>query len=87
MTSDGIVMENLAQNFMGDTDLAEARAFYSYQIFIEQIHSETYSLLIDTYIKDPAEKDKLFNAIETIPAIAKSRLGLKMVANNVTIFG
>ena len=81
--SDGIVMENLAQNFMGDTDLAEARAFYSYQIFIEQIHSETYSLLIDTYIKDPAEKDKLFNAIETIPAIAKKAdWALKWIANN-----
>ena len=57
--SDGIVMENLAQRFMADTDKSEAIAFYAYQIFIEQIHSETYSLLIDTYIKDASEKDKI----------------------------
>jgi ribonucleotide reductase beta subunit family protein with ferritin-like domain len=85
--SDGIVMENLAQRFMGDTDLAEARAFYSYQIFIEQIHSETYSLLIDTYIKDPVEKDKLFNAIETIPAITKKAdWALKWIENEDASF-
>ena len=69
--SDGIVMENLAQRFMADTDKSEAIAFYSYQIFIEQIHSETYSLLIDTYIKDPVEKDRIFNAVETIPSVGR----------------
>ena len=54
--SDGIVMENLAQRFMNDIEIPEARAFYSFQIFIEQIHSETYSLLIDTYIKNKERK-------------------------------
>ena len=54
--SDGIVTENLALRFMGDVQLAEARAFYGFQIAMENIHSETYSLLIDTYIKDPIEK-------------------------------
>ena len=65
--SDGIVNENLAVNFMQEVQYPEARCFYGYQIMIENIHSETYSLLIDTYIKDPAEKNKLFNAIETVP--------------------
>ena len=63
--SDGIVNENLAINFMNEVQYPEARCFYGYQIMIENIHSETYSLLIDTYIKDPQEKDKLFHAIET----------------------
>jgi ribonucleotide reductase beta subunit family protein with ferritin-like domain len=61
--SDGIVTENLALRFMGDVQLAEARAFYGFQIAMENIHSETYSLLIDTYINDPSEKDFLFKAI------------------------
>lgn len=69
--SDGIVMENLAQRFMSDVQVAEARAFYGFQIAIENIHSQMYSQLIETYIKDKMEKDKLFNAIETIPCIAK----------------
>jgi ribonucleoside-diphosphate reductase beta chain len=69
--SDGIVNENLAERFMKDVQLPEARSFYGFQIAIENIHSETYSLLIDTYIKDPLEKNKLFNAIETIPAVQK----------------
>jgi len=60
--SDGIVMENLAERFMNDIQIPEARAFYSYQIYNEQIHSETYSLLIDTYIKDEKEKQDAFNA-------------------------
>ena len=64
--SDGIVNENLAVNFMNEVQLPEARCFYGFQIMIENIHSETYSLLIDAYIKDPAEKHKLFNAIDTI---------------------
>ncbi len=69
--SDGIVNENLAINFLNEVQYPEARCFYGYQIMIENIHSETYSLLIDTYIKDPIEKDKLFHAIETVPAVQK----------------
>lgn len=69
--SDGIVNENLAVNFMREVQLPEARCFYGFQIMIENIHSETYSLLIDTYIKDPVEKNHLFNAIETVPCVQK----------------
>ena len=69
--SDGIVNENLALNFSNEVQLPEARCFYGFQIAIENIHSEVYSLLIDTYIKDPEEKDKLLNAIDTIPAVMK----------------
>ena len=69
--SDGIVNENLAENFVGEVQYAEAKFFYGFQIMMENIHSETYSLLIDTYIQDPAEKDRLFNAIDTIPAVKK----------------
>jgi ribonucleotide reductase beta subunit family protein with ferritin-like domain len=69
--SDGIVTENLALKFMGDVQLAEARAFYGFQIAIESIHSEVYSLMIDTFIKDDVEKHKLFNAVSNFPCIAK----------------
>ena len=69
--SDGIVLENLAMRFMADVQLSEARAFYGFQIAMENIHSETYSLLIETYIKDAIEKDRLFNAVEHIPCIQK----------------
>ena len=69
--SDGIVLENLAQRFMNDIKFPEASCFYGFQISIENIHSEMYSLLIDTYIKNPAKKEKLFNAIDTIPSVAK----------------
>lgn len=69
--SDGIVLENLAIRFMNDVQLSEARAFYGFQIAIENIHSEMYSLLIDTYIKDAGERDKLFNAIENFPCVEK----------------
>jgi ribonucleoside-diphosphate reductase subunit M2 len=69
--SDGIVLENLAQRFMSDVQVSEVRAFYGFQIAMENIHSHTYSLLIDTYIKDSLEKDKLFNAIENFPCIKK----------------
>jgi ribonucleotide reductase beta subunit family protein with ferritin-like domain len=69
--SDGIVLENLASRFMRDVQLSEARAFYGFQIAMENIHSETYSLLIETYIKDKQEKGKLFNAIENFPCIKK----------------
>jgi len=69
--SDGIVLENLAARFMGEVQLSEARAFYGFQIAMENIHSETYSLLIDTYIKDREEKATLFNAIDNFPCIKK----------------
>jgi len=67
--SDGIVQENLAARFMNEIQLAEARQFYSVQLLIEAIHSETYSLLIDTYIEEKEEKMRLFHAIETIPCV------------------
>jgi ribonucleoside-diphosphate reductase beta chain len=69
--SDGIVNENLATNFMNEVQFPEAKCFYGFQIMMENIHSETYSLLIDTYIKDSREKDKLFNALETVPCVTK----------------
>jgi len=69
--SDGIVLENLATRFMNDVQLSEARAFYGFQIAMENIHSETYSLLIETYIKDREQKDMLFNAISNFPCIKK----------------
>jgi ribonucleotide reductase beta subunit family protein with ferritin-like domain len=69
--SDGIVLENLASRFMGEVQLSEARAFYGFQIAMENIHSETYSLLIDTYIKDREEKQTLFKAIDNFPCIKK----------------
>ena len=69
--SDGIVNENLAENFVNEVQYAEAKFFYGFQIMMENIHSETYSLLIDTYVKDEAEKDDLFNALEVFPAIRK----------------
>jgi ribonucleoside-diphosphate reductase subunit M2 len=69
--SDGIVLENLAQRFMSDVQVSEARAFYGFQIAMENIHSNTYSNLIETYIKDNEEKSKLFNAISNYPCIKK----------------
>jgi ribonucleoside-diphosphate reductase subunit M2 len=69
--SDGIVLENLAGRFMTDVQLAEARAFYGFQIAMENIHSETYSLLIDTYIQKEDEKNKLFKALENFDCIKK----------------
>ena len=69
--SDGIVNENLAINFMQEVQIPEARCFYGFQIMMENIHSETYSLLIDTYIKKQSEKDYLFNALETVPCVKK----------------
>jgi ribonucleoside-diphosphate reductase subunit M2 len=69
--SDGLVLENLAGRFMGDVQLSEARAFYGFQIAMENIHSEMYSLLIDTYIQDSSEKNKLFEATQNYPCIAK----------------
>ncbi|GMJ08865.1 TSO MEANING 'UGLY' IN CHINESE 2 [Hibiscus trionum] len=69
--SDGIVLENLAVRFMKEVQISEARAFYGFQIAIENIHSEMYSLLLETYIKDSEEKSRLFRAVETIPCVAK----------------
>ena len=69
--SDGIVNENLAENFVNEVQYAEAKFFYGFQIMMENIHSETYSLLIDTYVKDESERDELFNALEVFPAIKK----------------
>ena len=67
--SDGIVNENLAENFLAEVQYTEAKFFYGFQIAIENIHSETYSLLIDTYIRDDKDKDYLFNAVDTIPCV------------------
>jgi len=78
--SDGIVNENLAVNFYNEVQIPEARSYYAAQIQIEDIHSETYSLLIDTYIQDAAEKEALFNAIETMPCVQqKAQWALKWI--------
>jgi ribonucleoside-diphosphate reductase subunit M2 len=69
--SDGIVLENLGLRFMNDVQISEARAFYGFQIAMENIHSQTYSLLIETYIKNAEEKDKLFRALENFDCIKK----------------
>jgi ribonucleoside-diphosphate reductase beta chain len=82
--SDGIVNENLAINFMSEVQLPEARCFYGFQIMMENIHSETYALLIDTYIKDPAEKDRLFHAIDTVPCVGKKAQWALRWINNGT---
>ncbi len=80
--SDGIVNENLAVNFMKEVQLPEARCFYGFQIMMENIHSEMYSLLIDSYIKDNAEKNRLFNAIDTIPCVSKkAEWALRWISN------
>jgi ribonucleoside-diphosphate reductase subunit M2 len=85
--SDGLVLENLAQRFMGDVQLAEARAFYGFQIAIENIHSEMYSILIDTYVRDDAEKTKLFQALEHYPCIAKkANWAKKWIGDNRSSF-
>jgi ribonucleoside-diphosphate reductase beta chain len=69
--SDGLVIDNLAINFLNEVDILEAQYFYTHQAFIEQVHAETYSLLIDTYIKNLTEKDKLFNSMNTNEAVTK----------------
>lgn len=69
--SDGIVVENLAENFVSEVQWAEAKFFYGFQIAMENVHSETYSLLIDTYVKDKNEKDRLFHALQNIDAVKK----------------
>ena len=85
--SDGLVLENLAARFMGDVQLAEARAFYGFQIAMENIHSETYSLLIDSYIKDPAEKTKLFRAMDDFECINKKAMWALRWISNDTEYG
>ena len=85
--SDGIVMENLTTRFSNEVQIPEARMFYAFQNMIEGIHSETYSLLIDTYITDPKEKDHLFRAIETIPSVAKkAKWALKWIEDDQSSF-
>jgi ribonucleoside-diphosphate reductase subunit M2 len=85
--SDGIVLENLATRFMGDVQVSEARAFYGFQIAMENVHSESYSLLIDTYIKDEENKERLFNAIDTFPCIKKKAdWAKKWIADNRSSF-
>jgi ribonucleoside-diphosphate reductase beta chain len=85
--SDGIIIENLAVRFLNEIEIPEVRAFYSYQIFNEQIHSETYSLLIDTYIKDNDEKIKIFNSIQNIPCVyKKAKWAYKWIENKKVNF-
>ncbi|KNC76390.1 ribonucleoside-diphosphate reductase subunit M2 [Sphaeroforma arctica JP610] len=86
--SDGIVNENLLERFSGEVQIAEARCFYGFQIAIENIHSEMYSTLIETYVRDPREKDNLFNAIETLPAVKKKAdWALKWINDDASSFG
>lgn len=86
--SDGIVNENLVGRFSQEVQVTEARCFYGFQIAIENIHSEMYSLLIETYIRDPVEKDYLFNAIETLPCVQKkAQWALKWIADKQSTFG
>lgn len=81
--SDGIVNENIAENFVNEVQYTEAKFFYGFQIMMENIHSETYSLLIDTYVKDEAEKADLFNALEVFPAISeKADWALKWIESD-----
>tara|TARA_B100001287_G_C22682414_1_gene531256 strand:+ start:2188 stop:3159 length:972 start_codon:yes stop_codon:yes gene_type:complete len=85
--SDGIVLENLGQRFLSEVQLPEARATYGFQLMMENIHSETYSLLIDTYIKDDTEKTKLFKAIENYPCIKKKAdWAIKWIQDNRSSF-
>jgi len=85
--SDGIVNENLVERFSNEVQAAEARCFYGFQIMMENIHSETYSLLIDTYIKDPVQREYLFDAIETIPCIKrKAEWALKWISDQRSTF-
>ncbi|TFK55789.1 beta subunit of ribonucleotide reductase [Heliocybe sulcata] len=85
--SDGIVNENLLERFSNEVQVAEARCFYGFQIMMENIHSETYSLLIDTYIKDPKQRDYLFDAVETIPCVKrKADWALTWIADKRSTF-
>jgi ribonucleoside-diphosphate reductase subunit M2 len=85
--SDGIVNENLNERFSNEVQVAEVRCFYGFQIVMENIHSETYSLLIDTYIKDSAQRDYLFDAIETVPCIKrKADWALRWISDQRSTF-
>jgi ribonucleoside-diphosphate reductase subunit M2 len=86
--SDGIVNENLVERFSQEVQVTEARCFYGFQIAMENVHSEMYSLLIDTYIRDPKQRDYLFNAIETLPCVKKKAdWALKWIAHETATFG
>lgn len=86
--SDGIVNENLVERFSNEVQAAEARCFYGFQIMMENIHSETYSLLIDTYIKDPTEREYLFDAVETIPCVKrKADWAMHWISDQKSTFG
>lgn len=86
--SDGIVNENLGERFYNEVQIQEAKFFYGFQIAVENIHSETYSLLIDTYVKDINKKHKLLNAIETIPSVQKkAEWALRWIENKDATFG
>lgn len=85
--SDGIVNENLIERFSNEVQAAEARCFYGFQIMMENIHSETYSLLIDTYIKDPAQREYLFDAMDTIPCVKrKADWALRWISDQRSTF-
>ncbi|KDQ64876.1 hypothetical protein JAAARDRAFT_117128 [Jaapia argillacea MUCL 33604] len=85
--SDGIINENLVERFSKEVQVAEARCFYGFQVMMENVHSETYSLLIDTYVKDPHEREYLFDAIETIPCIKrKANWALKWISDKHSVF-
>jgi ribonucleoside-diphosphate reductase subunit M2 len=85
--SDGIVNENLVERFSGEVQIPEARCFYGFQIMMENIHSEMYSLLIDTYIKEPKQRQYLFDAIDTIPCIRKKAdWALRWISDNESTF-
>merc|ERR1712144_104656 len=87
-SADGIVNENLLERFSNEVQVAEARCFYGFQIMIENIHAEVYSLLIDTYIRETAERTRLFNAIETMPAIAhKAEWAMTWISDKDSSFG
>ncbi|KAL3615926.1 hypothetical protein CASFOL_040220 [Castilleja foliolosa] len=85
--SDGIFLENLVGRFMKEVQISEARAFYGFQIAIENIHSEMYSLLLESYIKDSAEKNNLFRAIETVPCVHKKANSAKLNSGKVVAIG
>ena len=87
-SSDGIVMENLAARFLNDVDVPEARAFYSFQMFIETVHSEVYALLIDVFVKDAEDRARLFGAIDTVPCIAKkAEWAMRWIGSKSSTFG
>ena len=86
--SDGIVNENLVERFCNEVQILEAKCFYGFQVAMENIHSETYSLLIDTYIKDKLEKERLLNAVETIPSVKKKAdWAMKWISDKDSSFG